>query len=87
MYPRIAKNGPLQSSLQKVKKYLLKQYDQMAITNDYWNWAIYNQLRFGIDFVKDYKKLVEKVTAADIQAVAKDMLDSHRRIEVTMLSK
>lgn len=59
----------------------------MAITNDCWNWAIYNQLRFGIDFVKDYKKLVEKVTAADIQAVAKDMLDSHRRIEVTMLSK
>lgn len=83
----IAKNGPLQSSLQKVKEYLLKQYDQMAITNDYWNWVIYNQLRFGIDFVKDYKKLVEKVTAADIQTVAKDMLDSHRRIEVTMLSK
>ena len=35
----IAKYGPVESSMQKVKEYLVKQYDQMAITNDYWDYA------------------------------------------------
>lgn len=83
----IAKHGPLASSMQKVKEYLLKQYDQVTITNDYWNYVVYNQLRYGVDFDKDYKKLVNEVKASDIQRLAKNMIDSNRRIEVTMLSE
>ena len=83
----IAQSGPTASSLQKVKEYLLKQYDQAAITNDYWNYVLYSQLRYGVDFDKDYKQLVEKTTAADIQRIAQHLLQSKRRIEVTMLSE
>ena len=51
----IANKGPEAVSLQKVKEYLLKQYDQSSVTNDYWLYVIYNQLRHGVDFDKDYK--------------------------------
>lgn len=82
----IARKGPEAVSLQKVKEYLLKQYDQAAITNDYWLFVVYNQLRHGIDFDKDYKSLVRNITSSDVQQVARNLLNSKRRIEVTMVS-
>ena len=82
----IARKGPESVSLQKVKEYLLKQYDQAAITNDYWLFVVYNQLRHGIDFDKDYKSLVRNITSSDVQQVARNLLNSKRRIEVTMVS-
>lgn len=82
----IARKGPEAVSLQKVKEYLLKQYDQAAITNDYWLFVAYNQLRHGIDFDKDYKSLVRNITSSDVQQVARNLLNSKRRIEVTMVS-
>lgn len=82
----IARKGPEAVSLQKVKEYLLKQYDQAAITNDYWFFVAYNQLRHGIDFDKDYKSLVRNITSSDVQQVARNLLNSKRRIEVTMVS-
>lgn len=83
----IADNGPLASSMDKVRKYLLKQYDQMAITNDYWNYVIWHELEDGVDFDKDYKKMVGEVTAQQVQHMARQLLASKRRIEVTMLSE
>ena len=82
----IARKGPEAVSLQKVKEYLLKQYDQAAITNDYWLFVAYNQLRHGIDSDKDYKSLVRNITSSDVQQVARNLLNSKRRIEVTMVS-
>ena len=48
---------------------------------------IYNQLRHGVDFDKDYKTIVRNITAADIQRIAQDLIKSNRRIEVTMQSE
>ncbi len=83
----IANKGPEVVSLQKVKEYLLKQYDQSSVTNDYWLYVIYNQLRHGVDFDKDYKAIVRNITAADIQRIAQNLINSNRRIEVTMQSE
>ena len=83
----IAQNGPAESSMQKIKEYLLKQYDQMAITNDYWNYVIWHQLDDDTDFDIDYKKMVSEMTAADVQQMARRLLDAKQRIEVTMLSE
>ena len=83
----IANKGPEAVSLQKVKEYLLKQYDQSSVTNDYWLYVIYNQLRHGVDFDKDYKAIVRNITAADIQHIARNLIKSNRRIEVTMQSE
>ena len=83
----IAEQGPLASSMDKVKKYLKKQYAQMAITNDYWSYVIWHQLNDDADFDKDYCKMVDAITPADVQQMAKTFLEQDHRIEVTMLSQ
>ena len=83
----IADNGPVASSMDKVKKYLKKQYGQMAITNDYWSYVIWHELDDEADFDKDYCKMVDAISGADIQKMAKLLLQQKQRIEVTMLSE
>ena len=83
----IAKNGPVASSVDKVKQYLIKQYGQAAITNDYWSYIIWHELDDDADFDKDYCKMVEEMTAEKIQRMAQRLLDAKRCIEVTMLSE
>lgn len=83
----IAKYGPIASSVDKVKKYLVKQYQQAAITNDYWSYVIWHELDDDADFDKDYCKMVDEMTAEKIQRMAQRLLDAKRCIEVTMLSE
>ena len=83
----IAKNGPVVSSVDKVKQYLIKQYGQAAITNDYWSYIIWHELDDEADFDKDYCKMVEEMMPAQIQRMAQRLLDAKRCIEVTMLSE
>ena len=83
----IAEQGPAASSMDKVKKYLVKQYDQAAITNDYWSYIIWHELEDGVDFDIDYKKMVDSMTAWQIQRMAQFLLQANRCIEVTMLSE
>ena len=83
----IAKYGPVASSVEKVKQYLVKQYGQAAITNDYWSYIIWHELEDDADFDKDYCKMVEEMTAENIQRMAQRLLGAKRCIEVTMLSE
>ena len=83
----IADNGPLESSMAKVKLYLTKQYAQMAITNDYWSYIIWHELDDDTDFDIDYCKMVENMTARDVQLMAQRLIAAKRCIEVTMLSE
>ena len=83
----IADHGPVASRMDKVKKYLKKQYGQMAITNDYWSYVIWHQLDDDADFDKDYCKMVDNLTASDVQKMAKELLKQNYRVEVTMLSE
>jgi zinc protease len=83
----IAMNGPVESSMQKVREYLVKQYDQLIIDNDYWDYVIWHEIEDGVDFDRGYKDLVMQTTAADVQAMARKLIDAKRCIEVTMLSE
>ena len=83
----IAQHGPAASSMDKVKQYLVKQYAQVAITDDYWNYVIWHELEDDADFDKDYCQMVEKMSAEAVQRMAQRLLDSKRCIEVTMLSE
>ena len=83
----IAEQGPIATSMDKVKKFLKKQYSQAVITNDYWNYVIWHQIEDEADFDKDYCKLVDAITADDVQQMAKALLRQNNRIEVTMLSE
>ncbi len=83
----IAVYGPQPSSMDKVKKYLRKQYAQMAITNDYWSYIIWHMLDNDTDFDKDYCQMVDSITPTDIQTLASELLRQNNRIEVTMFSE
>jgi zinc protease len=83
----IAKYGPEASSMDKVKKYLLKQYQQAETTNDYWSYVIWHELDDDADFDKDYCKMVEAMTPRQVQQMAQRLIDARRCIEVTMLSE
>ncbi len=83
----IGEKGPEPTSLAKVQEYLVKQYDQVAITNDYWNYVAWHQLDDAADFDIGYKELVMGVTADDVKQMAQKLLQSGYRIEVTMLSE
>ena len=65
----------------------MKQYAQVAITNDYWSYVIWHEIDDDADFDRDYCKMVGEVTAADVQRMAQKMLAAKRCIEVTMLSE
>ncbi len=83
----IADHGPSATSMQKVKEYLVKQYAQVAITNDYWSYIIWHELDDEADFDRDYCKMVQEMTAEDVQRMAQRLLAAKRCIEVTMLSE
>lgn len=81
----IANKGAEPSSVDKIKKYLLKSYGQNIISNNYWDYVIYNKLRYGIDYHTGYEKLVNDFNPDAIKQVAKDLLKAKRRIEITMI--
>lgn len=83
---RIAQDGPLSGSMDKVRKYLLKAHGQNINDNGYWDHIIYNELRHGIDYETDFEQVLNSISAADVQRIAQDMLRQKRRIEVTMIS-
>ena len=83
----IADRGPQPASLEKVRQYLLKQYDQMAINNGYWDYVVWHQLDDNEDFDQGYCDMARQMTAADIQQMARILLQQKNRIEITMLSE
>ncbi len=83
----IAENGPTPTTMEKIKQYLVKQYAQNAITNDYWSYVIWHQLDDDADFDTGYCDMVQRMTADDVKHMAQLMLASKRCIEVTMLSE
>jgi zinc protease len=83
----IAKYGPAESSMDKVKKYLVKQYQQAAVTNDYWSYVIWHELDDDTDFDVNYCEMVNQMTAQQVQQMAKRLIDASNCVEVTMLSE
>lgn len=83
----LALKGPNQASLNKVKAFLLKAYSQNIITNEYWYYILYNELRNGVDFHTDYESLLKSISPADIKQMAHTLLNAHRRIEITMMAE
>ena len=71
----------------KIKRILVKQYAQVAITNDYLSYIIWHELDDDADFDRDYCKMVQEMTAEDVQRMAQRLLAAKRCIEVTILSE
>lgn len=83
----MAANGPTAEQLQKVKEYEHKNYARAILTNGWWEYVRYHELREGIDFEKDYQKKVDALTTDDIRLFCNSLLDADNRIQVTMTAK
>jgi len=75
----VAKNGPKAEHLQKVKDYMLKNRADRLKENGFWIGALQEYTFEGVDCTKDYEKLVNGLTAKDIQQFAKQLLDQGNR--------
>jgi zinc protease len=71
--------------LNKVKALMLKQIDDRAKTNGFWDGVIYEYDKLGVDTYSDYKKLVEAQTPQSVSAFMKEFLGTGSKITVVML--
>ncbi len=83
---RMADEGPTQEQLQKVKEYEHKNYDRAVLTNGWWEYVRYHELREGVDFEKDYLGKVDALTPDAIRDFCKQLIAAGNRIQVTMTS-
>lgn len=69
----------------KIKAVMLKQADDVAKTNRYWNGVVDLYRKHGIDSYTDYKKVISAQTPQTIAAFMKEFLKAGNYISVTML--
>ena len=82
----IIANGPLATDLQKEKESMLKDFKEDLETNGWWyNTALPNYYRLGINMIADYEKAVQAVDGAKIQQFLKKLAASGNVFEVVML--
>ena len=79
-------NGPKAENLQKVKEYMLKNYEANQKENGYWMNILYSYFWENSDMATGYADTVNGITAADLQHFAKDFFSQNNRIEVSMTS-
>lgn len=84
---KMAAEGPTEEQLKKVKEYQHKNYARAVLTNGWWEYVRYHELREGIDFEKDYLKKVDALTTEDIRLFCKQLIDADNRIQVTMTAE
>ena len=82
----IIANGPLATDLQKEKESMLKDFKEDLETNGWWyNTALPNYYRLGINMIADYEKAVQAVDGAKIQQFLKKLAASGNVFAVVML--
>ncbi len=79
-------NGPEAENLQKVKEYMHRSHAENLKKNEYWLTRMIEKARYDQEKVAHYDQLVDEITAADIQTMAKTIFRSGNRIEVGMTS-
>ena len=83
----MAEKGVDGAELNKIKAYLLKTYDEVILTNDYWDEMLFNYLYNGVDYDNNYKERIAGLTPERMQEFIKQFVMNMGRIEVTMSSE
>ncbi|MDR3706331.1 MAG: insulinase family protein [Paludibacteraceae bacterium] len=83
----VALVGPRKDDLDKVKKNLLKRYNENQKENNWWKSAIILNEQDKINMVSDYEKAVNQITAESIKQTLKALLIQQNSIEFKMNPK
>jgi zinc protease len=81
---KIAKEGPTEVNLNKVKEYMLKKHTEDLRDNNYWLGVLSDYSFYGINRMTGYEKTVSGVTTTDIQSFTNGLLKQNNNIEVVM---
>ena len=81
---KMAKEGPSAEHMQKIKEYMLKKYKDAQKENGYWLNNMDEYFYTGIDNTKDYEKLVNSITAKEVQDFLAKLLKQNNEIQVIM---
>ena len=81
---RVAKEGPKEEHLAKVKEAMVKQYAESVKENSYWLGVLNNYYWYNEDMDSKFVELVNSITVEDVQKFAKQLFDQGNLIEVCM---
>ena len=80
----IATDGPKADDVEKVRKYLLKEYENQIQLNGNWlTWLDEYNYR-GVNYTAEYKKIVEELTYNDLKALATKILADNNMAYIVM---
>lgn len=81
-------NTPVEAStLDKVKKQMIKKNEEMLKNNLYWASVLQTYCKFGTDLCTDFASKVEAVTVEDIQKFATEFLKPNNNATILMSPK
>jgi zinc protease len=80
----IAKEGPLQTHLDKSFANIMKGRAELKQQNDYWLGILNTYYYSNLDFHTEYDEIMKTITVNDIRAFTKELLDQGNEIEVVM---
>ena len=79
-----AANGPSEENLAKVKEYKTKKHAENLRENSYYSSSMYNYITLGKDFMSDYEKTLESITAEDVRLAVAKILKQGNSISIVM---
>lgn len=82
-FAKLLKNGATEEQFKKVKEAMLKQYEIMVRTNNYWANNIL-KLNRGIDDITDHKTAIENLTLADFNKFISTLYNGNNLIKVVL---
>ncbi len=81
---KMAKEGPSEEHMQKIKEYMLKKYKDAQKENSYWLNNLYAYFYSGIDSTAGYEDLINDMTAKDVKVFLSKLLKQKNEIQVVM---
>ncbi|MBR1538727.1 MAG: insulinase family protein, partial [Bacteroidales bacterium] len=77
-------DGPSETNLAKVKDYLHKKYQENLHENRFYSGALKEYLKYGVDGITDYDKVLDSITAEDVKAAVAGILEQGNLTRVIM---
>ena len=81
---KIAADGPVSEDIEKTREFLLKSWNNSLEQNDSWMRYIQAKENAGLNYLEGYEQAIRRLTDADVQALAKKMLDDGNLVRVIM---
>ena len=82
---KVAKEGPEEEHIEKIRSYMLKTFDEQLKENAAWLGWLTTYYFYGSDYYTEYKDIVGSVTKEDIRKFLEYILAQGNCIEVSMV--